>query len=117
MSTVISNPRWESYEPTSGNGKPLPRAGHVSVTTEDRIIMFVPLLPSPSPLIIIFFVDLVVMTVDISLTTLGRLTFLRENGPSYNALGPFRPPVKHMLLSSSIMLCMSLVGVTPMKPY
>ena len=54
MSTVISNPHWESYEPTSGNGKPLPRALHVSVTTDDRIIMFAPLFPSPSPLIIIF---------------------------------------------------------------
>ena len=54
MSTVNSNPHWESYEPTSGNGKPLPRANHVSVTTDDRIIMFAPLFPSPSPLIIIF---------------------------------------------------------------
>ena len=54
MSTVKSNPRWESYEPAPGNKKPLPRASHVSVTTGDRIIMFVPLLPSPSPLIIIF---------------------------------------------------------------
>jgi hypothetical protein len=34
---------WELYEPTPGNEKPLPRFGHVSVTTEDRIIMFVPL--------------------------------------------------------------------------
>ena len=89
MSTVKSNPRWESYEPTPGNEKPLPRADHVSVTTDDRIIMFVPFLPSPSPLI----VDLVVVTVDIPLTTLGRLTFLLENGLSYNALGPFRSPV------------------------
>ena len=55
MSTVKSNPRWESYETASGNEKPRPRAGHVSVTTDDRIIMFVPLLPSPSPIIIIFF--------------------------------------------------------------
>ena len=54
MSTVISNPHWESYEPTSGSGKPLPRSGHVSVTTDDRIIMFVTPLPSPSLLIIIF---------------------------------------------------------------
>ena len=51
MSTVISNPHWESYEPTSGNGKPLPRSHHISVTTDDCIIMFVPLIPSPSPLI------------------------------------------------------------------
>jgi len=50
MSTVKSNPRWESYEPAPGNEKPLPRASHVSVTTGDRIILFVPLLPSPSPL-------------------------------------------------------------------
>ncbi|KAI0276365.1 hypothetical protein BGY98DRAFT_985972 [Russula aff. rugulosa BPL654] len=34
---------WESYEPAPGNEKPLPRYSHVSVTTEDRIIMFVPL--------------------------------------------------------------------------
>ena len=54
MSTVDSNPRWESYETAPGNEKPLPRAGHVSVTTDDCIIMFVPLLVSPSPLIIIF---------------------------------------------------------------
>jgi hypothetical protein len=33
------------YEPAPGNKKPLPRASHVSVTTEDRIIMFVPLTP------------------------------------------------------------------------
>ena len=51
MPTVKSNPLWESYEPAPGNEKPLPRAGHVSVTTGDRIIMFVPLSPSPSPLI------------------------------------------------------------------
>ena len=52
FSTVKSNPFWESYDPAPGNEKPLPRAGHVSVTTGDRIIMFVPLLPSPSCLII-----------------------------------------------------------------
>jgi len=38
---VKSQPVWESYEPTPGNEKPRPRAGHVSVATEDRIIMFV----------------------------------------------------------------------------
>ena len=38
-----SQPVWELYEPTPGNEKPLPRAAHVSVTTEDRIIMFVSL--------------------------------------------------------------------------
>ena len=53
MSTVKSNPRWESYEPAPGSEKPLPRDGHVSVTTGGRIIMSVHLLPSP-PLIIIF---------------------------------------------------------------
>ena len=40
---VESQLLWESYEPTPGHEKPLPRACHVSVTTEDRIIMFVPL--------------------------------------------------------------------------
>jgi hypothetical protein len=34
--------------------KPLPRYSHVSVTTGDRIIMFVSLLRSPSPLITVF---------------------------------------------------------------
>ena len=48
-----SNPFWEPYEPVPGNEKPLPRAGHVLVTTGDRIIMFVSLLLSPSPLIIL----------------------------------------------------------------
>jgi hypothetical protein len=52
--TVKSNPFWESYEPALGNEKPLPRACHVSVTTGDHIIMFVSLLTSPSPLIIMF---------------------------------------------------------------
>ena len=52
--TVESNPFWESYEPAHGDEKPLPRNGHVSVTIGDRIIMFVSLLPLPSPLIIIF---------------------------------------------------------------
>ena len=42
FSTVKSNPFWESYEPAPGNEKPLPRAGHVSVTTGDRIITLVP---------------------------------------------------------------------------
>ena len=54
MSTVVSNPRWESYEPTSGDKEPLPRAGHVSVTTGNRIIMFVYFVSSPSPLVVIF---------------------------------------------------------------
>jgi hypothetical protein len=47
---------------------------------------------------------------NVTITTLGRLTFRRENGLSYNALGPFRLPVEDMLLSSSMILCMSLVG-------
>jgi len=51
ISTVNSNPSWESYEPAPGNEKPLRRFGHVSVTTGDRIIMFVSLLPSVSPII------------------------------------------------------------------
>ena len=56
MFAVTSNPVWETCEPTPGNEKPLPRSGHVSVTTGDRIIMFVFLrvLLSPSPLIIVF---------------------------------------------------------------
>jgi hypothetical protein len=52
-SAVKSQPFWESYEPTPGDEKPLPRASHVSVTTEDRIIMSVPLISSLSPLVII----------------------------------------------------------------
>jgi len=52
FSTVKSSPFWESYEPAPGNKKPPPRTNHVSVTTGGRIIMFVSLLPSPSPLII-----------------------------------------------------------------
>ena len=79
--------------------------------------MFVSLLPSPSSLIIMF-VDLVVVATHMTLTTLGRLTFRHENGLSYNALGPgpFHPPVQVMLLSSSMMLCMSLVGLPPIEP-
>jgi hypothetical protein len=62
------------------------------------------------------FVDLVVVGTHMTLTTLGRLTFRHENGLSYYALGPFHPPVQPMLLSSSMILCMSLVGVHTMKP-
>ena len=54
-SAVKSRPFWESYEPTPGNEKPLPRASHVSVTTGDRIIMFVLLISSLSPFVIIPF--------------------------------------------------------------
>jgi hypothetical protein len=46
FSTVKSNPFWEKYESAPGNEKPPPRAGHVSLTTGDRIIMFVTLLGS-----------------------------------------------------------------------
>jgi hypothetical protein len=47
---------------------------------------------------------------NISIMTLGRLRFRRENGLNYNALGPFHLPVSLMLLSLSMMLCTSLVG-------
>ncbi|KAF8500871.1 galactose oxidase [Russula emetica] len=40
LNTLKSQPFWESYEPTPGNEKPPPRASHVSVATEDRIIIF-----------------------------------------------------------------------------
>ncbi|KAF8492379.1 hypothetical protein F5888DRAFT_910078 [Russula emetica] len=40
LDCLNSNPFWESYEPTPGNEKPLPRRGHVSVTIGDRIIIF-----------------------------------------------------------------------------
>jgi hypothetical protein len=56
------------------------------------------------------------MAADVTLTTLGRLIFQRENGLSYNVLGPFRPPVQSMLLSSSMMLCTSLVELPTMEP-
>jgi len=46
---VNSNPVWESYEPAPGDRKPPPRCAHVSVTTGDRIIVFVPLSSSSSP--------------------------------------------------------------------
>ncbi len=49
---VKSSPLWESYGPAPGDRKPTLRSGHVSVTTGDRIIVFVPLSSSPSPLII-----------------------------------------------------------------
>ena len=51
-----------------------------------------------------------------SLTTLGRLIFLHENGLSYNALGPFHPLAQLMPLSSLVMLCMSSVGFPTIKP-
>ena len=105
-----SQPVWESYEPTPGNEKPLPRYDHVSVATEDRIIMFVPLAFALYPRYNFLLDSVVTMTTNMTVTTLGRLTFRRENGRSYNALGPFRLPVEIMLLSLSMMLCMSLVG-------
>ncbi|KAN0116220.1 hypothetical protein V8E52_006045 [Russula decolorans] len=40
LNSLKSNPFWESYEPALGNEKPPARAGHVSVTTGDRIIIF-----------------------------------------------------------------------------
>ncbi|KAI0267197.1 hypothetical protein BGY98DRAFT_1102239 [Russula aff. rugulosa BPL654] len=40
LNCLKSQPSWESYEPTPGNEKPLLRWDHVSVTTEDRIIIF-----------------------------------------------------------------------------
>ncbi len=51
--TVKLNPLWEPYEYVPGDRVPLPRAGHTSVTTGSRIIVFVPLSSSPSPLITI----------------------------------------------------------------
>ncbi|KAI0266926.1 hypothetical protein BGY98DRAFT_1027735 [Russula aff. rugulosa BPL654] len=42
LNCLKSQPLWESYEPTLGNEKPF-RVRARSVTTEDRIIMFVPL--------------------------------------------------------------------------
>ena len=49
------------------------------------------------------------METDITITILGRSTFRHENGLSYNALGPFRLLVPVMQLSSSMILCISLV--------
>jgi hypothetical protein len=77
--------------------------------------MFVSLTFALYPRYFILFVDSVVMATNITITTLGRSTFRRENGLSYNALGPFRLPVEVMLQSLSMMLCMSLVG-TRVKP-
>ena len=48
-----SQPSWESYGPTPENEKPLSRSNHVSVATEDQVIMFVRLAFLPSPLVII----------------------------------------------------------------
>ena len=48
---VKSQPVWELYEPIPANEKPLPRSGHVSVTTEDYIIVFVSLTSSLSSLV------------------------------------------------------------------
>ncbi|KAI0276351.1 hypothetical protein BGY98DRAFT_705678 [Russula aff. rugulosa BPL654] len=92
LNCLKSQPLWESYEPTPGSEKPLPRSAHVSVTTEDRIIIFGGLCGPHC------------------YNDTWSLTFRRENGQSYNALGPFRLPVTVMLLSLSMMLCMSWVG-------
>jgi hypothetical protein len=62
------------------------------------------------------FLDLVVVAAHVTLTTLGRLTFRHESGLSYIVLGPFHPPVQSQLLFSSMMLCMSLVGLPAMEP-
>ncbi|KAI0276355.1 hypothetical protein BGY98DRAFT_1168580 [Russula aff. rugulosa BPL654] len=40
LNCLNSQPFWESFEPAPGNEKPLPRYSHVSVTTEDSIIIF-----------------------------------------------------------------------------
>ncbi|KAF8499888.1 hypothetical protein F5888DRAFT_1921693 [Russula emetica] len=40
LDCLKSDPFWESCEAAPGNEKPLPRSGHVSVTTGDRIIVF-----------------------------------------------------------------------------
>src|SRR6266478_4902134 len=48
---VNSNPFWESYEPAPGDRKPPPRCAHVSITTGDRITVFVPLSSSHLPLL------------------------------------------------------------------
>ena len=45
---------WESYDRTPRTEKPLPRASHVAVSTEDRIIMSVPLISLLIPLVMIF---------------------------------------------------------------
>jgi hypothetical protein len=58
---------------------------------------------------------MVVMTANMNLATLGHLTFRHENGLRYNAMGPFRTPVNVMLLSSSAMLFMYLVGIPAME--
>ncbi|SRR6266436_3227462 len=50
------------------------------------------------------------------MTKCSYLTFRHENGLSYNAQDPFRLPVEVMLQSSSMMLCMSSVGVPSMEP-
>jgi hypothetical protein len=51
-----------------------------------------------------------VRVTNITIMTLGRSTFRPENGQSYNALDPLPLLVDIMLLSLSMMLCMSLVG-------
>jgi len=51
LELTSSQPHWELCEPAPGNKKPPRRDSHVSVTTEGRIIMFVPPSSSPSPLV------------------------------------------------------------------
>ena len=43
--------------------------------------------------------------------TLGHLTFRQESGLSFDVLDAFRLPAIVILLLSSMMLCMSLVGL------
>ncbi|KAI0280044.1 galactose oxidase, partial [Russula aff. rugulosa BPL654] len=40
LNSLESQPLWESYESAPWNKEPPPRSGHVSVATEDRIIIF-----------------------------------------------------------------------------
>ena len=76
------------------------------------VSLYLRLLPS-----LYCFEDLVVVaTTHMTIMTLGRFTFRHENGLSYNALGPFHPPVQVMLQLSSMMLCMYLVGISTIKP-
>ena len=74
-----------------------------------------------TPLLIVLFLnnaflDSVVPMADITITTLGCLTFRHENGLSCNVPDTFRLPVKVMLLPLSMMLCMSLVGAASTEP-
>ncbi|KAI0276361.1 hypothetical protein BGY98DRAFT_705863 [Russula aff. rugulosa BPL654] len=82
---------WESYEPTPGNEKPLPRSAHVSVTTEDSIIIYGGYSDQH------FYND--TWSFDISTRKWIEL----------QCTGSIPSPRAVMLLSLSMMLCMSLV--------